>query len=137
MKRVYVLQPLPHPSRRLAAQHCMEAPDGHVVTLAEPTRNLEQNSRMWAMLADISRQVVWHGKRLTQEDWKHLFSSALRRLEVVPNLDGSGFVALGLSTSRMSKREMSDLIELMMAFGAERDVMWSDPALRRPEMEAA
>ena len=123
-------------ARRLAAQHCLEAPDGQVVTFAEPRRNSDQNARMWAMLADISRQVDWYGKRLSSEDWKHLFTSSLRRLEVVPNLDGTGFVALGLSTSRMSKREMSDLIELMFAFAAERDVSWSDPALRREEVAA-
>jgi hypothetical protein len=129
MKRVFVIQPRPHPSRRLAAEFILnDAQDGYSVTVAEPTRNLEQNARMWAMLADISRQVDWYGKRLTSEDWKHVFSSSLRRLEVVPNLDGSGFVALGMSTSRMSKREMSDLIELMFAFGAERDVEWSEPA---------
>jgi len=36
---------------------------------------------------------------------------------------------LGESTSRMSKKSMSELIELMMAFGADRDepVIWSDP----------
>jgi hypothetical protein len=49
----------------------------------------------------------------------------------VPNLDGTGFVALGMSTSRMSVREMSDLIELVFAFGAERNVEWSDPQERR------
>jgi hypothetical protein len=45
----------------------------------------------------------------------------------VPNLDGTGFVALGLSTSRMSKRELSDLMELISAFGAERGVEWTEP----------
>lgn len=124
MKRTFILAHAQ--ARRLAAQHCLEAADGLVVTFAEPTRNLEQNARMWAMLADISRQVDWYGKRLTQEDWKHIFTSSLRRLEVVPNLDGTGFVALGLSTSRMSKREMSDLMTLVEAFGAERGVVFSE-----------
>lgn len=132
MKRVFILAHAT--ARKMAAQCIADAPEGYTVTVAEPTRNLEQNARMWAMLADISRQVVWHGRKLSQEDWKHMFSSSLRRLDVVPNIDGTGFVALGLSTSRMSKREMSDLIELMTAFGAERDVMWSDP--RRQEVPA-
>lgn len=129
MKKLFVLV---HPeARRRACQAITEAPEGWGVTLAEPTRNLEQNARMWAMLADVSAQVEWYGKRLTSEDWKHIFSSSLRRLEVVPNLDGTGFVALGMSTSRMSKREMADLIELMFAFGAERDVRWTDPKERQ------
>jgi hypothetical protein len=125
-KRVFICQPSPHPARRNAKQAIDDAPDGYVVSISEPTRNLEQNARMWAMLAEISRQVDWYGKRLSSEDWKAVFTSSLRRLEVVPNLDGTGFVALGTSTSRMSKREMSDLIELMFAFGAERGVEFAD-----------
>jgi hypothetical protein len=128
-KRTFVL--VHSEARRRACQAIGEAPDGYAVTLAEPTRNLEQNARMWAMLADVSAQVEWYGKRLTSEDWKHIFTSSLRRLEVVPNLDGTGFVALGMSTSRMSKREMADLIELMFAFGAERGVAWTDPKERQ------
>ena len=124
-KRVFVLAHAE--ARRRAAQFAHEAPDGYCVTFAEPTRNLEQNARLWAMLADISRQVDWYGKRLTSEDWKHVFSSSLRKLDVVPNLDGSGFVALGMSTSKLSKREFSDLIELAAAFGAEHGVEWSEP----------
>jgi hypothetical protein len=113
-------------ARQRAVEAVKSAPEGYVVSVKEPTRSLEQNARLWAMLGDVSRQVDWYGKRLTSEDWKHIFSSSLRRLEVVPNLDGTGFVALGMSTSRMSKREMSDLIELIAAFGAERGVEWSE-----------
>lgn len=102
---------------------------GHrlVLEVKPETRSTEQNRRMWAMLTDISRQVDWYGKRLTAEDWKHVFSSSLRKLDVVPNLDGTGFVALGMSTSSMTKGEMSDLMTLMEAFGAERGVEWSEP----------
>lgn len=116
-------------ARENCARFAMEAPDGLVVTFKEPTRNLEQNARMWAMLTDVSRQVDWYGKRLSPEDWKHVFTSSLRKLEVVPNLDGTGFVALGMSTSSMTVREMRDLIELMFAFGAEKGVRWTDPTL--------
>ena len=126
MQRVFILQPAPHPSRRLCAEHVMQAPDGYAVTVKEPTRSLEQNSRLWALLHDVATQVDWYGKRLTPEDWKHVFTSSLRKLEVVPNLEGNGFVALGLSTSRMSKREMSDLMTLIEAFGAERNVTFTN-----------
>jgi hypothetical protein len=113
-------------ARQNALQAIKEAPEGWEVVLKEPTRSSDANARLWAMLADVSRQVEWYGKRLTPEDWKHVFSSSLRKLQVVPNLDGTGFVALGLSTSRMGKREFSDLMELISAFGAERDVVWSE-----------
>jgi ABC-type branched-subunit amino acid transport system ATPase component len=45
---------------------------------------------------------------------------------MVPGVDG-GMVFLGEPTSGMSKKEMSDLIELVCAFGAEHGVEWSDP----------
>jgi sulfite reductase beta subunit-like hemoprotein len=96
-----------------------------VVTVRPETRSLEQNARMWAMLTEISEQVEWHGKKLTPQDWKHVFSASLKRLDVVPNLDGTGFVALGMSTSKMTKAEMSDMQTLMEAFGAEHGVKFS------------
>lgn len=114
---------LVHPEARARAMHAVKnAPEGHAVTVGEPTRNLEQNALLWAMLHEISEQVIWHGRKLDPESWKHVFTSSLKRMDVVPNLEGTGFVALGLSTSKMTKREFSDLIELINAFAAERGI---------------
>lgn len=90
------------------------------------TRSGEQNRRMWAMLTDISTQVDWHGQKLSKEEWKDVFSAALKRQKVVPGLDG-GFVVLGQSTSKMSVAEMSDLMELMTAFGVQHGIKFTDP----------
>ncbi len=113
-------------ARRRACEAIQNAPDGYIVRITEPTRNLDQNAALWAMLGDVSRQVDWYGRKLSPEDWKNVFSASLRKLEVVPNLDGTGFVALGQSTSKMTKREFSDLLALIDAFAAERGVVWSD-----------
>ena len=91
------------------------------ITVKLATRTMAQNSRLWAMLTDISRQVDWHGQKLTPEEFKHVFTAALSRQKVVPGIDG-GFVVLGKSTSNMTKSEMSELQELMAAFGAEHQV---------------
>lgn len=112
-------------ARRRAVQAVLDAPEGHVVTIKPPTRSLEQNAALWAMLGDVASQVVWHGRRLDAESWKHIFTSSLKRQDVVPNLDGTGFVVLGQSTSKMTKSEMSDLLELIQAFGAQHNVHWS------------
>lgn len=110
--------------------HCIDeiarAPLGKVVIVQDPTRSLEQNALMWAMLADISAQVDWYGQKLTSEEWKDVFSAALKRQKVVPGLDG-GFVVCGQRTSKMTKGEMSDLVELMNAFCAERGVKLTAP----------
>lgn len=113
-------------ARNLAAQACLSAPDGYVVEIKEKTRSLEQNSLLWALLTDVSRQVEWYGRKLSPENWKHIFSAALSKQDVVPNLDNNGFVVLGQSTSKMSKREFSDLVELINSFGAQHGVVWSD-----------
>jgi hypothetical protein len=102
---------------------------------AKPTRTLEQNSRMWALLTDVSRQVEWpvdgRLQRLSPAEWKDIFTAALRKGQrVAQGVDG-GFVMLGASTSRMSVGEMCDLQTLIEAFGAERGVQWSDPNFRQ------
>jgi hypothetical protein len=95
-----------------------------VLEVKPSTRSLEQNARLWAMLTDISRQVDWYGRKLTPEEWKHVFTASLKKQDVVPGLDG-GFVVLGMSTSKMTKAEMCDLQTLMEAFGAEKGVRFS------------
>lgn len=96
-----------------------------VLSIKPETRSLQQNARLWAMLTDISQQVDWYGRKLTPENWKHIFSAALKKQDVVPGLDG-GFVVLGLSTSKMTVGEMADLQTLIEAFGAERGVVFYD-----------
>jgi hypothetical protein len=121
------------PAQRQFARDCItSAPDDYVVEIRKKTRSIIQNSRLWAMLADISRQVDWYGRKLSPESWKHVFSSALKKQEVVPGLNGD-FVVLGQSTSRMTVSEMRDMQDLMSAFGADHDVQWSEP--EKPEDE--
>lgn len=97
-----------------------------VVTIKPETRSREQNARMWAMLADVSRQVDWHGQKLAPEEWKDVFSASLKKQRAVPGIDG-GFVILGRRTSKMTRAEMCDLMTLMEAFGAEYGVRFTAP----------
>jgi len=118
---------LVHEKARLnALQAVKTAPEGYCVEVKPKNRSLEQNSRLWAMLTDISRQIDWYGRKLSPEEWKHVFTAALIKQEVVPSLDGTGFVVLGQSTSKMTTKEMSDLQELISAFGAEKGIEWTD-----------
>lgn len=104
------------------------APAGSRVEVKAAKRSLDQNSRMWAMLTDVARQVEWHGKKLTPDDWKLIFLDGLKgEIRSVPNLDNNGFVSLRRS-SDLSKGEMSDLMELIAAFGAEHGVTFHDRA---------
>lgn len=95
----------------------------------EPTRTIEQNSKMWAMLNDVSEQVDWQVDgalvKLTAEEWKDIFTASLKKQTKVAKGIDSGFVILGASTKKMGVKAMSELIEVMYAFGSEHDVKWS------------
>jgi len=126
MSRVTLILNTPA-TRERAAKWCLHAPPGTRVELKEPKRSLPQNDRFWAMLTDVSRQVTHHGVKLSPDDWKLVFLDALgRELRMVPNLDGTGFVNLGRSSSDLSKAEMTDLIELIFAYGAKHGVEFHD-----------
>lgn len=117
------------PAVRARAHRWIDAvPDRTRVEFKETKRTLPQNSRMWAMLTDIATQVAWHGLKLAAEDWKLIFMDALKReVRLAPNIDGTGFVNLGRSSSDLSIREMGDLMELIAAFGAQHGVKFQEP----------
>ncbi|MCL7941200.1 recombination protein NinB [Halomonas sp. ATCH28] len=105
------------------------------VVLRRPSelRSLSQNAKLWPMLEDVAsqQQLVIDGSLewASREDWKDVFTSALRRHQrMAKGIDG-GMVVLGMRTSKMRKQEFSDLIELIYAYGAENGVQWSEKAL--------
>lgn len=101
----------------------------------KPSRSLDQNALMWSVLTDISRQVKWpvDGKlqTLEPEEWKEIMTAGLTKSQRVAQGIEGGFVMLGSRTSRMTIAEMTDLITLCHAFGAERGVQWSPTSVGR------
>jgi len=108
-------------ARKLAAAQIMLAPDGYVVDIRPPTRNNLQNSLLWPWLTAISQGVVWYGQLLTNEEWKDVLTASLKRERVVPGING-GFVVLGQHTSKMSKKDFSELLELTIAFATQHSI---------------
>lgn len=101
--------------------------------MSEVLRSDEQNRRMWAMLADLSKQLQWpvdgEMQWLSKEDWKVIISAGINRHQRIAKGIEGGFVMLGISTSRMKMKDFADMITLMFAFGAEHDIAWSDPTI--------
>jgi hypothetical protein len=97
-----------------------------VVTVSAPKRTDDQNAKMWAMLSDVSRAKP-DGKRHTPDMWKALFMKACgHEVQFVEGIDGEPF-PVGFRSSRLSKKQMSDLIEFVYAYGTQRGVVWSEP----------
>ncbi|MGJ4997273.1 recombination protein NinB [Bradyrhizobium sp. HKCCYLS3077] len=114
--------------RELAIQWANRAAPGTRIEFKGPQRTVEQNDRMWAMLTDIARQKRLNGRRYSTDQWKVIFLHACgKEVQFVPSLDGSTFLPYGQSSSDLSVKEMSELIEFMFAWGAENGVAWSDP----------
>jgi hypothetical protein len=127
-------------ARQLASRACIQAPDGWLVELKPPTKSSDQQAKYHAMFADVARQVPFMGSMRDLETWKRLLVDAFSRIKaaegdpvqgvgaIVPNLDGTGFVQLGVQTRKFSKRHASEFIEFLYAWGAENNVQWKDPA---------
>ena len=107
------------------------APVGAVVNVREGRRSSDQNAKMRAMLSDISRAKP-RGLRHTPDVWKALMMKACgHQVQFVNGIDGEPF-PVGFRSSRLTKSQMSDLIEFMYQFGAENGVIWSDEANEAP-----
>ena len=115
------------PRQRAYAKTLIDgADDGWIVTIKEPTRTLEQSAKMWAMLGDLSEQKPM-GIVETADGWKLLVMNAAGfECQFMQGLDGRPFPT-GFRSSRLTVRQMSDLIEWMTAFGAGQGVVWSEP----------
>lgn len=115
------------PENRLLAKGIIEvAPQDAVVRISEATRNKDQNARMWAMLSDVSRAKP-DGRCHTPEVWKALMMKACgHAVQFVLGIDGEPF-PVGFRSSRLTKSQMSDLIEFIYAYGAEHRIEWSEP----------
>lgn len=117
-------------ARQRAAQAVMHAPDGFRVEIRERTRTLDQNALMWELLTELSNQLQWpiNGKAetLTPEEWKDILSAGLSQENRIAMGIRGGFVMLGRRTSKMTVKQMTELIELIYAFAAENGINLSE-----------
>jgi hypothetical protein len=123
--------------REKCARWAKGVPVGTRVEWKAPRRSLDQNALLWARLSEIARQVEWYGQKLTETDWKDMFTASLRKARVVPGIDPGTFVVLGMHTSDMGKEEFGNLLDLIDAFAAERGVIFQDSDLSRNADRAA
>lgn len=135
-KRRYILG-LASVERRVIEDIKTSAP-GTRVDIGPAKRSLDQNALMWSRLHDIARQLVWTINntvtKMSAEDWKDVLTAGYithKKMETrwAMNPEGVGAVALGLSTSRMAKVEMSEFLDYIDAFAADGDVVWSPTSI--------
>lgn len=115
------------PSQRAFAKQLIDrAPYEAIVTVKAATRSNEQNAKLWAMLSDLSRAKP-EGRMHTPEVWKQLVMHACgHAVQFEIGLNGQPFPT-GFRSSRLTKAQMSDLIEWIYSYGAEHGVVWTEP----------
>ena len=111
--------------RSFAKQLIDKAPKNAVVSIKEATRSNEQSAKMYAMLSDISRAKP-DGRRWTPDTWKAAFmNSTGHQVQFCEGLDDSGPFPLGFRSSRLTVKQMSDLIEVIFEYGSRHGVRWT------------
>lgn len=113
-------------SREVAKRLIDAAPDGAFCEVKAPRRTDAQNRAMWSILSDISRAKP-DGRVMPPEIWKCLFLAACgHQVRFESGIDGEGVIPVGFRSSRLTKAEMSDVIECAIEFGARHGVAFTD-----------
>lgn len=114
-------------AKKAACREILASDEGYVVTLAEPNRTLDQNSLLHPILTEISKQALWMGKKRPMLQWKTLMVSAHavatgQPAEMTVGIEGE-VVNLRESTAAMSKKRFSSLVEYVLSWCAENDIL--------------
>jgi hypothetical protein len=105
------------------------APHGFTVEIKAPARTTDQNALMWKLLTEISIAKP-QGIRKTPDAWKAILMHACgHAVQFETGLDGQPF-PVGFRTSKLTKAQMTDLIEFIYAYAAEQGVVLTIPEER-------
>ncbi len=132
-------------ARKAICNHVMAADEGYIVTIAEPVKRRIQEEKYHAMIGDIADQCLFMGRKWSREEWKRLLIDAYVRVsrenakaegkpdpfagqgEIVPALEGGGFVQLGVQSRKFKVKQAAEFIEYLLDYGENNLVVWTEP----------
>lgn len=110
--------------------------------LSELKRKESQSAAFHSMCGEIAAQATWDGLVLTKDQWKHLLVSAHEiatrdDIQTVKGIEGELVNLTRESTSSMSVRRMSSLIDYVSAWAAGNGVVFilDDSYMQYPEAQ--
>lgn len=137
-KRVFCLKD--KSIRQRCAEYALTAAmDGDMAVFSEPTKKRVQEEKYHAQIGDIAEQTTYAGKKWDADDMKRIlvdeFADEMRNLgtplhgdgRLIPSENGRRVIQLGVQTRDFYVKEASAFIEWLYAYGAQRDVIWSEP----------
>lgn len=107
---------------------------GHrmVIEIRPIGKSREQEEKYHAMIGEVAKQAQHLGASWQAEDWKRLLIDKFAREtgrthgKVIPNLDKTGVVEVGIQSRKFSTSDGSEFIEWLHAWGAENGITYSD-----------
>ena len=117
--------------RENALRAVREAPEGYIVTIAEPTRSVEQNALFHSLCSDIAKSGhPFKGKTRDAAEWKVLLVSGHAiatdsGFEIIAGIENE-WVNIRESTANMGVKRASSLIEYTIAYCEMNDIPIND-----------
>lgn len=105
-----------------------------MVRIEPPKKSRNQEELYHALFGEIAKTRTFMGNSWDDETWKRLLVDAFARVKekegepvqghgtMVPNLDHTGFVQLGIQTRRFTKKQASEFIEFLHAWMADSEI---------------
>lgn len=83
--------------------------------------SVDQRKLLNAACGDLADQIVWHGNRLSKDDWRHMLAGTVLGWRMLPGIDmgtgAPGFVMLGGSSLNLHKAECTEAITMAFHIG--------------------
>lgn len=92
------------------------------------SKSREQEEKYHAMINIIAKQAQHQGATWDSESWKRLLiyefarQTDLKISTIVPSLDGTGIVQLGMQSRKFTKEQATEFIEFLYAWGAQNGI---------------
>jgi len=113
----------PH-NRDVAKQMVDNAPDGYVLEVRPAKRSLDSNRYYWAVLGDISEQMVV-GKAYEPSIW-HVYFKQLFLPDLMQELPDGSLSIVPPSSTKLTQKEFSEYLEKVVKWALEHDVKFSE-----------
>ena len=92
------------------------------------SKSREQEEKYHAIIGDIAKQAQHMGAKWSVDDWKRLLvdlycvEKGMPSGKVVPSLDMTGIVQLGMQTRHFTKEQASEFVEFLLAWCADNGI---------------
>lgn len=107
---------------------------GHtlMLTVQPVNKSRQQEEKYHAMIGEVAEQATHLGSKWGAEDWKRLLLDKFAREtgrthgRIIPNLDSSGVVEVGVLSRKFSVKDANEFIEWLYAWGTENGILFED-----------